>query len=87
MTGSAAITLPGAVQMILKSEVPDTPEIAQIALKGREDSVIIIDNTLTDKTAHEVHLNAGAKVEVTIKADESDVHPLKPWPDVLGKKD
>jgi hypothetical protein len=87
MTGSAAVTLPGAVEMILKSEVPDTPEIAQIALKGSETSVITIDNTLTDKTAHEVHLNAGAKVEVTIKADESGVHPLKPQPDVLSKKE
>jgi hypothetical protein len=37
MTGSAAVTLPGAVEMILKSEIPHTPEIAQIALKGRGD--------------------------------------------------
>jgi len=48
--------------------------------------LITIDNTLIDKTAHEVRLNAGATVEVTIKADESAVHPLKPRPDVLGKQ-
>jgi len=87
MTGSATVTLPGSVEMVMKSEVPDTPETAQIALKGAGNNVITIDNNLSDKTAREVHLNAGAKVEVTIKADEAAVHPLKPWPDLFGEKE
>jgi hypothetical protein len=73
MTGTASVTFTGSVEMIAKSEIPNAPETAQIAVEGgsQESIIITIENTLTDKSAHEVHLNPGDKVEVTVdvKAD------------------
>jgi hypothetical protein len=86
MTGRAIVTLPGSVEMVVKSDVPNTVETAQIAVEGvgEEKNVITIENTLTDKSAHKVHLHAGAKVEVTVEGDEAAVAPPKPWPDMFG---
>ncbi len=80
MTGSASATFPGSVEMIVKSQIPDTPETAQIALEGvdQENNVISIENILTDSSAHEVHLDPSAKVVVTIEAQESATHFLVP---------
>jgi hypothetical protein len=68
MTGTASVTFSGSVEMIAKSEIPNTPEIAQIVVEGgsQESNIITIENTLTDKSAHDVHLNPGDKVEVTV---------------------
>jgi hypothetical protein len=67
---TASVTFPGSVEMVAKSEIPNTPEIAQIVVEGinRESNVITIENTLIDNSAHEVHLRPGDKVEVTIDA-------------------
>jgi hypothetical protein len=78
MTRTASASFPGSVEMIAKSEVPNSPETAQIALEGadQESNVITIVNTLTDKSAHEVHLALGDKVEVTIEAEASATRPV-----------
>jgi hypothetical protein len=70
MTGTASVTFSGTVEMIAKSEIPNTPETAQIAVEGgsQGSNIITIENTLTDRGAHEVHLNPGDKVEVTVDA-------------------
>jgi hypothetical protein len=75
MTGSATTTLPGLVKMVV--DVPNKPETADIVVEGadQERNIITIDNTLIDKSAHEVHLNPGAKVEVTIRAHGRDPSP------------
>jgi hypothetical protein len=67
----ASATLPGTVEAVIKSLVPSEPEKAQIAVEGADHrhKVISIENTLTDPNGQEVHLNPGAKVEVTIKAE------------------
>jgi hypothetical protein len=89
MTGSATVTLPGAVKKIVKSEVPRMPETAQIAFKSvnPENNIITIQNTLTDKNGHEVHLSQGTDVKLIIEAGETSVDPLKPWPDMFGEDD
>jgi hypothetical protein len=89
MTGKASVTLPGSVEKVVKSDAPNTLETAQIALEGvgEEKNVITIENTLTDKSPHKVHLHPGAKVEVTVEGDEAAVQPPKPWPDMFGNND
>ena len=64
--------------MVAKSEIPNTPEIAQIVVEGgnRESNVITIENTLIDNSAHEVHLSPGDKVEVTIDAKADATQPV-----------
>jgi hypothetical protein len=86
MTGRASVTLPGSVEMVIRSDAPNTLETAQTALEGvgEEKNVITIENTLTDKNAHKVHLHSGAKVEVSVEGGEAAVKPHKPWPDMFG---
>jgi len=75
---TASVTFPGSVEMVAKSEIPNTPEIAQIVVEGinRESNVITIENTLIDNSAHEVHLRPGDKVEVTIDAKADATQPV-----------
>jgi protein involved in polysaccharide export with SLBB domain len=77
MTGTASVTFSGSVEMVAKSEIPNTPETAQIAVEGvnQESNIITIENTLTDSSAHEVHLNPGDKVEVTVDAKGDAIQP------------
>jgi hypothetical protein len=79
VTGTASVTFSGSVEMVAKSEIPNTPETAQIALEaGRQQSnIITIENTLTDKSAHEVHLSPGDKVEVTVDAKAGAIQPTR----------
>jgi hypothetical protein len=67
----ASATIPGTVEKVVKSPDPSEPERAQIAVEGadHEHKVLQIENTMTDKGGHEVHLTPGAKVEVTITAE------------------
>ena len=71
MVDKARATQPGTVEKVLKPVIPSDPEKAEIAVEGADDGhkKITIENTLIDKSGHEVHLNPGAKVEVTIKAE------------------
>jgi hypothetical protein len=87
MTGTACATFSGSVEMVAKSEIPNTPETAQIAIEGvnQESNIITIENTLTDRSAHEVHLNPGDKVEVTVDA-KADAIQLKRCNSGRGEK-
>jgi hypothetical protein len=78
MTRTASVTFPGSVEMVAKSEIPNTPETAQIAIEGveQESNIITIENTLTDKSAHEVHLGPGDRVEVTVDAKADAIQPV-----------
>jgi|HubBroStandDraft_6_1064221.scaffolds.fasta_scaffold1630739_1 hypothetical protein len=69
-----------AVERVCKSDVPNHPEIAKSSLKTGENSAIGIDSPITAKNPHEVHLDAGAKVEVTIRAKGAAIRPREPWP-------
>jgi hypothetical protein len=77
MTGTASVTFTGSVEMIAKSEIPNAPEIAQIAVESgsQGSNIITIENTLTDKSAHEVHLNPGDRLEVTVDAKADAIRP------------
>lgn len=77
MTGTASVSFPGSVEMVAKSEIPNTPETAQITLGGvdQESNIITIENTLTDKNAHQVHLQPGGKVEITVEAEAGAIRP------------
>lgn len=67
------------VEKIIKPPHPQLPEKAQIAVEGAEELYreIRIENTLTDETGNEVRLKEGAKVEITIQADQSETEPKK----------
>jgi hypothetical protein len=71
MSDKASATLPGVVENVVQPAIPGDPEKADIAVEGADDEhkKITIENTLVDKSGHEVHLHPGAKVEVTIKAE------------------
>jgi hypothetical protein len=88
MTGSASIRFFGAVEMVAKSDIPNSPETAQIALEGagQGSNIVTIENTLTDKCAHEVHLHPGDKVEVTVDARATAVHAAEEWLGMDGEK-
>ena len=65
------IILPGIVETILESPLPNKPEKAQIAIEGADDLYreIRIENTLQDENGGEVSLKPGARVKVTVKAE------------------
>ena len=69
-----SITLPGAVEKIIRPIDPREPEKAQIAVEGAEELYreIRIDNVLKDENGREVALKKGAPVDVTIEADTED---------------
>ena len=70
MTEKSSVTLHGAVESIIKPQVPGEREKAQIAVTGaaRLYAEIRIENTLTDENGEQFHLKPGARVEVTIEA-------------------
>ncbi|MGA8763872.1 MAG: hypothetical protein WB562_13485 [Candidatus Sulfotelmatobacter sp.] len=71
MSGKPSATLPGMVERIIKSPIPNAPDQAQITVDGADPFYreICINNTLTNGNGNEVSLTAGAQVEVTVKAD------------------
>jgi hypothetical protein len=67
-------TLPGRVEKVIDSHPSSgQPEKAQIAVEGADHLYreIRIPNILTDRHGHEVKLNRGAEVEVTIEANQA----------------
>jgi len=70
------VTLPGTVERIIKP--PNEPEKAQITVKGADHLCrdMRIDNTLRNENGDAVSLQAGARVDVTLKA-ESEATTLK----------
>ena len=79
MTEKPSTTLPGTVEKIIKSPLPNVPEKAQIAVDGADDLYreIRIENTLTKGDGEKVALKEGAEVEVTVEADPKDTVPAK----------
>jgi len=71
MSEKPSATLPGTVEKIIKSPIPNEPEKAQIAVEGADHLYreIRIDNTLTNENGDEVSLTPGAQVEVTVQAE------------------
>jgi hypothetical protein len=77
MTEKPSTTLPGVVEKIIKSPIPDEPEKAEIAVHGADDlyKEIRVENALTDENGDEVSLKKGVQVQVTIEADPDDTEP------------
>jgi len=72
------VTLPATVEKIIPPLGPTEPEKAQINIQNGADPLykeIRIENSLTDDEGNEVKLKKGAKVEVTVEADPSQVVP------------
>jgi hypothetical protein len=71
----ASTTVPGTVEEVEKPSAPGEPERANIAVTGPDGAhkVISIENTLTDKSGHVVHLNPGENVEVRVKLDTAPI--------------
>ena len=79
MPDKAEVTLTGTVENVDEPRFPGGHEKAEIAVEGADNfyQEIVIENTLTQKDGHEVHLKPGAKVEVTIKAGPQGFRPEK----------
>ena len=77
MSEKTIATLPGTVEKIIKSPIPNEPEKAQIAVEGADELYreIRIDNTLTNEDGGEVSLKLGAQVEVTVEAEAEATTP------------
>ena len=77
MSEKNSITLPGTVEKIIRSAIPDVPEKAQIAVEGADELYreIRIDNTLTNQDGEEVSLKPGARVQVTLEAEPEATTP------------
>ena len=77
MSEKRSVTLPGTVEKIIKSPIPNEPEKAQIAVEGADDLYreIRIENTLTNEDGEEVSLKLGAPVEVTVEAEAEAITP------------
>jgi hypothetical protein len=79
MTEKPSITLPGAVENVIKPSEPSQPEKAQIAIEGADDlyKEIRIKNSLTTENGDEVRLNKGAQVDVTVEANSEVTFPKR----------
>jgi hypothetical protein len=77
---NAAVTLPGTVEKIIPSIHPQEPEKAQITVETADHLYreIRVENRLQDAQGHEVSLQEGATVEVTIEAQPEATIPKKP---------
>ena len=72
-----SITLPGTVQKIIPSILPDEPEKAQIAVQGADHLYreLRVENVLENEEGKTVALKEGAAVEVTIEAEPEGTVP------------
>jgi hypothetical protein len=67
-----SVTMPGTVKKIVQSPRPSQPERAQIAVEGAEHPYrdLRIENALIDEHGDDVKLKRGARVEVTVAAND-----------------
>jgi hypothetical protein len=80
---TAAVTLPGTVEKIIKSADPTVPDKAQIVVEGADHLYreIRIENILQNADGERVRLEPGTEVDVTVEAPvgstvkHSDEHP------------
>lgn len=77
MPEKPSTTLPGTVEKIIESQIPNEPDKAQINVEGADHLYreIRIDNTLTDEHGEEVSLKPGEHVEVTVQAEAAATTP------------
>jgi hypothetical protein len=77
MPEKPSVTLPGTVEKIITAPDPVEPEKAQISLEDGDPLYreIRIENSLTDEEGKKVKLKRGAKVEVTVEANQSGIIP------------
>lgn len=70
MNEKSTAILSGTVNKIIVSQIPSTPDKAQIDVAGGDPLYreIRIVNALTDKEGDDVGLKPGQKVEITIEA-------------------
>jgi hypothetical protein len=75
MNKKASTTLPGSVDKIVKPPATGEREQAQIAVEGADRiyKEIRIENALTDDLGHEVRLEPGDKVKVTIASEPEPI--------------
>ena len=80
MTEKPSTTLTGTVEKIIPSLGKDEPEKAEISVESADPLYreIRVENRLQDEQGQEVELHPGAKVDVTIEADEQATSPKKP---------
>ncbi len=74
-------TFAGTVEKIIPTFDPKEPEKAQISVEGAEDlyKEIRIKNALKDENEQVVKLKPGAKVELTVQAEqENTISDKKP---------
>jgi hypothetical protein len=81
MNEKPSAILPGTVEKIIKSPIPNEPEKAQIAVEGADHLYreIRITNTLTRENGDEVSLKPGAQVEVTVEPTQKPQPPRNNW--------
>jgi hypothetical protein len=74
---TASVTLPGAVDKVIKSPDPSEPDKAQIVVEGADELYreIRIDNTLQTEKGEEVALKPGTDVDVTVEAPADATTP------------
>jgi hypothetical protein len=75
MTRNAKVTLPGKVAKVIKSQHPQEPEKAQIAVQGADPlyDELRVKNELKDSGGKPARLKEGAEVDVTVEAHEHHV--------------
>ena len=68
--------IPGTVEKIIQFRTPRLRETAQISIEGeRKYRELRVENSLTDEHGDEVKLEKGARVQVTITAEDDLVRP------------
>lgn len=78
MPEKPSVTLPGTVEKIITPPDPIEPEKAQINIEDGADPLykeIRIANNLTDENGRKVKLKRGARVEITVEANQSGIVP------------
>ena len=68
--------MPGTVDKIIQFRTPRLRETAQISIKGEPKyRELRVENSLTDEHGDEVKLEKGARVQVTVTAEDDLCHP------------
>ena len=77
MSEKPRVTLPGTVEKNIMPPDPVEPEKVQISVEDGDPLYreIRIENSLTDEKGKKVKLKRGAKVEVTVEANQSGIVP------------
>jgi hypothetical protein len=72
MKETATATLPGKVEKIVKTPLPEKAHIDVEGTHG-DHKKLSIENTLKEKDGQEVHLHQGQKVEVKVKTEPDPI--------------